>query len=259
MTRTVNYNDVASEYDRRYQLFRYPGIEAELLRCTSNAVAPRVLEVGCGSGHWLSQLLQRDVPATGLDASLGMLAEARVRAPGATLVRGRAEQLPFADRSFDCVVCINAVHHFAVRDAFMREARRVLRGGGVLLVIGLDPHAGRDRWSIYDYFVGTLEIDKARYASGDQLRQEMASAGFHGCQTYPVEHLEQRVDARQALASGQLAKSFTSQLSVLSDAEYAAGVQRIEHAIERREAAGEVLQLTSDLWLYATRATIDPS
>jgi hypothetical protein len=36
--------------------------------------------------------------------------------------------------------------------SFLDEARRVLRSGGRLMTIGLDPHLGIDRWYIYDYF-----------------------------------------------------------------------------------------------------------
>ena len=84
-----------------------------------------------------------------------MLARARVAAPGARLVRARAEDLPWRDATFDRIFCVNALHHFSDRDRFFAEARRILRPGGGLLTIGKDPHAERDEWWVYHYFEET--------------------------------------------------------------------------------------------------------
>ncbi len=81
-------------------------------------------------------------------------------APDAALAHGRAEHLPWRDAAFHRVVCINALHHFGDPLAFLQEARRVLHPGGAVMTIGLDPHTGLDQWCIYDYFEGTLAIDK---------------------------------------------------------------------------------------------------
>ena len=96
---------------------------------------------------------------TGLDASAQMLAYAKTQAPRAALAQGSAERLPWANESFDRVFCINAFHHFQDKVAFLTEAMRVLRPGGLMMTVGLDPHTGVDRWYIYEYFDNVLEID----------------------------------------------------------------------------------------------------
>lgn len=86
-------------------------VERLLRRHSSPGEHPRVLDVPHGSGR-LTPLLERwSASWTGLDASPGMLAAARARAPRARLVLGDAAALPLADSSFDLVLCCRLLHH----------------------------------------------------------------------------------------------------------------------------------------------------
>jgi len=185
-----------------------------------------------------------------------MLAKAQMQAQEVPLIRGEAEYLPLPDHSFDRVFCINAIHHFPDKPAFLADVRRVLRPGGVLLSVGLDPHLGLDQWHVYDYFPESLAIDRQRYPSADVLREWMTIAGFEDCTTQEVEHWSLRVPAREALEQGRLEKAATSQLSVLTDVEYERGIQWIRDDIERAEAEGGTLFLTVDLRLYGTAGSV---
>ena len=78
MERQVDYDTVAPTYDRLYKENRYPGTEQALFRFVGDKPGLRVLEVGCGTGQWLSLLMERGLPAWGLDASLRMLSRARL-------------------------------------------------------------------------------------------------------------------------------------------------------------------------------------
>lgn len=102
----------------------------------------RVLEVGCGVGAELQILRHRFPQAhlTGLDFSEAQLAKARellhaeLAAGAVELRRGSAYELPFADGSFDGVCLIWVLEHLSEPGRALREARRVLRSGGVLSV-----------------------------------------------------------------------------------------------------------------------------
>lgn len=83
----------------------------------------------------------RRIASTGWKRACAMLGEARRTAPTALLVRGAAEQLPWADDSFDRVLCVNALHHFQHHRRVFAECARELRAGGAFLTIGLEPHA----------------------------------------------------------------------------------------------------------------------
>ena len=86
--------------------------------------------------------------------------------------------MPFPALSFDLVYCVHAVHHFPGPQTFVAEARRLLRPGGVLTIVGMDPHASRDHWYLYDYFDGTLAADLARFPSPGDLLDWAVGAGF---------------------------------------------------------------------------------
>lgn len=252
MRATVDYDAIAKTYDRRYLENDYSGVEEALIAFLGLRLDGRVLEVGCGTGHWLRLLAERGISAAGLDASAQMLMCARTQAPGAALVRGLADCLPWANRSFDRLYCINALHHFRDKVAFLREARRVLLSGGQMMTIGLDPHTGVDRWYIYEYFEPVLEIDRRRYPATSQIRAWMLALGFTDCVTQEVQHLPVRLSARAALERGRLDKHVASQLSVLTDDEYQRGINRVRSALESAEARAESLYLYADLRLYAT-------
>jgi SAM-dependent methyltransferase len=184
-----------------------------------------------------------------------MLSKAKMHVRGVMLIRGEAGSLPLPSNSFDRVFCINAIHHFTDKFAFLAEAQRVLRPGGRILSVGLDPHRALDQWHIYDYFEESLAIDRQRYLPSDVLQEWMAAAGFEDCTTQEVEHWTIRLPAHEVIAQGRLEKAATSQLSVLTDAEYQHGMQRIHDDIERAEEEGRTLFLTIDLRLYGTTGT----
>jgi SAM-dependent methyltransferase len=104
----------------------------------------------------------------------------------------------------DHLFCINAHHHFANKPRLFSEAHRVLRPGGSLMTVALDPHTGTDQWWVYDYFEGTLAIDKERYPSCDQIREWMSNAGFADTYSCVVQHETDKVAADVALQSGMI-------------------------------------------------------
>lgn len=253
-THRVDYDRVAPGYDARYRRNNYSGVEQALAAFVEGLRAPRhrVLEVGCGTGHWLRRLGDSAVAVFGVDLSAGMLKVAHDAAPG-RVTRGRAEQLPYASESCDRLFCVNALHHFSDQSAFFREARRVLRDAGVLLTIGLDPHNGEDQWWVYDYFPSALVEDRRRYLPTAGIRELMEAAGFSQCETRIIQHLPRELTIAEAKARGFLDRTSTSQMMVIPDGEYEAGLQRI---LAADTAAQNPRILRSDLRLYATVGSI---
>lgn len=245
----LDYNKVAPEFDRRYALYDYPGIRQCLLEIASNHDRARVLEVGCGTGKWLSLLASAGCEIAGIEPSDQMLALARARVDG-DLRESAAEALPWADAWFDCVVYINALHHFADPVRALQESFRVLRPGGRLLSVGLDPHQRTGRWYIYEYFPAALAADLARFPSREQRASWLRNAGFDEIMVQVVEHLQFTLPFGQAIQDGILERSFTSQLGLLSAEQYAAGMERIRESAQVNEA----FRLEVDLDLYSTMA-----
>lgn len=247
MSQLVDYDALASDYGARYRRNDYSGVEQALAAFVAGAATgtqERVLEVGCGTGHWVHFLRGRNADVIGMDPSEGMLNVARRHARGG-LIRARAEALPCRAASCRRIVCVNALHHFTDPAAFFREARRVLSLGGGLLTIGLDPHTGQDRWWIYDHFPSALIEDRKRYLATNRIRELMQASGFAHCDTREVQRLPTQLAVSEAARRGFLERTSTSQLMVISQAEYDTGMKQI------RTGDPDAV-LTADLRLYGT-------
>src|SRR3954468_18071719 len=92
----------------------------------------RLLEIGCGGGVLLRGAAAAAAASTGVAHSPDMVALARERAPGAEVVEGRAESLPFGDDAFSAIAMSVVLIFFADPLAVLRECRRVLRADGRL-------------------------------------------------------------------------------------------------------------------------------
>ncbi len=98
----------------------------------------RVLDVGTGDGTYAIEAATRGALATALDSEQQMLDAARARAEerghSITLRRGRAEELPFDDASFDVVLAVTVLCFVPEATTAVREMARVLVPGGRLLL-----------------------------------------------------------------------------------------------------------------------------
>jgi SAM-dependent methyltransferase len=166
-----------------------------------------------------------------------MLRLARRQAPASPLAQGQAGALPFAGANFNLLICTNALQHFPGPRAFIAEARRRLRPGGVLVNVGMDPHTGRDRWYLYDYFPGTLAADRQRFPAAGTLVDWVKTAGFERATWLTPEHILSTRRGRAVLDDPFLQKHGTSQLALLGDEAYQAGLARLRRAFARPRPA----------------------
>ena len=99
----------------------------------------RILEIGCGPGA-LAQALKRWYPAArvrGVDRDSAFVAFARDKAPALEFLEGDALALPFEAARFDAAVSYTVSEHVAP-EGFFGEQRRVLKKGGVCLVLSVN-------------------------------------------------------------------------------------------------------------------------
>ena len=100
--------------------------------------AGSVLEVGCGEGGNLVNLLSGDTTAgtiVGLDLFKEKVAFAKGKVTRARFVCGDALALPFRDHAFDAVLCRDVLHHLEARETALQELRRICKPGGVVWIL----------------------------------------------------------------------------------------------------------------------------
>ncbi len=156
----TRYHDVAAtHYDAKWGIDFGPTgrqqVAAKVVKALGYDPAPfgRSLEIGAGTGYFTLNLMLdgRIADATCVDISAGMLAALEANAADHGLqVKTRvadAEDLPFADESFDLVFGHAVLHHIPDLDRAMREFARVLSPGGTLLFAG-EPSRYGDRLAV---------------------------------------------------------------------------------------------------------------
>jgi ubiquinone/menaquinone biosynthesis C-methylase UbiE len=132
--------------------------------------AETVLEVGCGTGHFVRWFEQERLTTAGIDISAPMLAEAR-RHGSEACAQASASALPFPSRSFDLVVLIATLEFLPEPRRALDEAVRVARQG---LLIG-----SLNRWSpcaVQRRFDSSPVWRRARFFGLCELRRLVANA-----------------------------------------------------------------------------------
>lgn len=149
----------------------------------------RVLDIACGTGVLTRHAFRQAGPSghvAGLDPAPGMIAAAQEIEPGIAWTLGGAEEIPFDDRAFDCVISQFGMMFFSDRDAAAREMYRVLAPGGRLAVAVWNSveHNGAygDIIAVLDEHVSTAAGDALRlpYTLGDAqaVVRTFSDAGF---------------------------------------------------------------------------------
>lgn len=145
-------------------------------RCLAGALPEAGLDLGCGTGFFLPALAERCSELTGLDLAPGMLAQAALRGSGARLLCGDAEQLPFADETFDWVFSSLALQWCERPAQAFAELHRVLKPGGRLLFSTL---LAESLWQLREAWRTVDECDHVnRFLSLPQLQHAIAAGGF---------------------------------------------------------------------------------
>ena len=106
----------------------------DVLRRAELAGAGTLLDVGCGPGLATQTFARKIGNVAGIDASAPFIEIARARVPAGDFRVGEMEALPYADDSFDVVTGFNAFQYAASPVNALREARRVARPAGVIVV-----------------------------------------------------------------------------------------------------------------------------
>lgn len=243
----LNYDQIATQYNQRYPDSQTWQRGQTLLELAKQIKAKHILEVGSGTGFWLNLLNQTGATLFGLDYSMGMLAQAKGQPAPLHLTRGLGTQLPYPSSTFDLLYCVDAIHHFGNHHAFIAEASRLLKPGGALAIIGHDPHEGGSNWYVYDYFDTVYDTDLRRYPAGSSVLRWMEQEGFIDRSSQTAEHIRNIHVGDAVLKDPFLKHNATSQLALLSEETYQAGMERIRQALADAKEKGEHIVFRSEI------------
>ena len=156
-----------------------------------------ILDVGCGEGQLARVLAAHGAKVLGIDPGPEIIARARLNAPDARFLVGTAEELPRSLHGYDVVTMVNALHHVPVNlmDSALREAARVLRREGVLIVI--EPEA---RGSFFDALRIVEDETEVRQAAQAALHAVISRGDWVSAQTLAYTRTEMFGDADEFIA-----------------------------------------------------------
>jgi SAM-dependent methyltransferase len=164
----VEFTSAAEKYDRfmgRYTL----GLAPRFADAAGVARGMRVLDVGCGPGGLTAELARRvgaDHVAA-IDPAPQFAAACRERNPGADVREGGAEQLPWADGSFDATLASLVIAFMRDPEQGVREMARVTRPGGTVAACMWDI-AGGGMTMLNTFWAAARSVDPG--VAGEQLR-----------------------------------------------------------------------------------------
>lgn len=140
----------------------------------------KILDLCCGSGQATQVLVERSQQVTGLDASPLSLKRARRNVPQAEYVEAFAEDMPFADNSFDLVHTSAAMHEMQPEQLrkILNEAYRVLKPGGMFALVDFHPPKNPLFWPGIALFLVLFETETAWQLLQTDLPKLLAEIGF---------------------------------------------------------------------------------
>jgi ubiquinone/menaquinone biosynthesis C-methylase UbiE len=217
----IHYDQIALEYACHRKV--HPEVLRSLASHSDIDSDSRVLEVGCGTGNYVTALQDAvGCSCWAIDPSEEMLAAARSRSANVAFQAGRAEQLDFEPAFFDLVFSVDVIHHVDDHAAYLGEVHRVLKSGGRVCTVTDSEWIIRHREPLAVYFPETVEVDLRRYPRLTALRAFMQDAGLRDLEEELVEFPYEVAD------SSPYADRTFSSLHLISEEALERGLERME-------------------------------
>jgi SAM-dependent methyltransferase len=230
------YSRVAGNYAAKTAVV-FSKANSQILDAASVSGGSRILDVACGPGFLAADAAKRGATAAGIDFAPNMVAIARSMNPGADIREGDAQALPFADRSFDAVVCSLGILHFPHPEKAASEAYRVLDGNGHYALTTWAPPASDNLMGLIIGTIqshGTMDVDLPpgpplfRFGVADECIALLEGAGFVDVS---VSEVNIEWDAQSPEAFYEEVRTSSARLSSLLEAQPGQMKEKVRNAI----------------------------
>jgi SAM-dependent methyltransferase len=179
----------------------------------------RVVDLGAGTGKFSQLVLRTGADVIAVEPVDAMRLQLLQGQPGLTAIPGTAQSMPLEDASVDAVVCAQAFHWFANREA-LQEIHRVLRPGGKLGLVWNVRDESVDWVAAITAIMAPYEGDAPRFHTG-QWRRVFPNELFSGPEEFSVPY-QHTGSAQQVIIDRFMSVSFIAALPPAQHADVAA-------------------------------------
>lgn len=171
------FNKIAPSYDRLNHILSF-GMDYSWRNVLARSLQPceKVLDVAIGTGDlsWAILKKKRAKQVTGVDISTEMLAIGKQKFPDAPIdwLEVSVLDMPFADNSFDAVVCAYGVRNFSDLNKGLQEMYRVLKPNGQLRILEFAMPQNKLVRGVYSLYFSRLMPLVGGWLSGDKQAYE---------------------------------------------------------------------------------------
>ena len=175
----AKFDKWSATYDeKRFGFFRR--LQKGLLSMLELSADSTFLDVGCGTGWAVRRVASSTgARAHGIDQSPMMIERAKAAAEGIEKVhfqQGTAEQLPFKDSFFDCIICTMSFHHYLNPSKAVGEMARTLKPGCRVYILDGTSDSFAVRW--WDKRVQLREPDHVKLYSSREFQELYEASGL---------------------------------------------------------------------------------
>jgi SAM-dependent methyltransferase len=172
----IDYSEASATYDNTRR--SDAAVIGLMERRGAFASGNRVLDFGCGTGNYLSEIAARfDCELLGLEPSEAMREKARAKNPGLRIEGGDHCGMPFEKGSFDLIYMTDVIHHVPDLDLLFETLYSRLKPGGRVCVLTESWEQIDRRW--YNaYFPSLAAREKTRYPDLPRIAERAETAGF---------------------------------------------------------------------------------
>ncbi len=172
-----NYNRKANEYENTFDGKFTLSYNQYLYEYVEVKEGDAILDIACGNGRLLNMISKKArINGFGIDISDEMIKAAQKENNGISFKVCEADKTPFEDNSFDVITVCCAFHHFIDPEGFMKEAYRILKHKGKLIVA--DPTAPIIIRHIENFIFPRLKMGDVRIYSIMEMKRFFHNANF---------------------------------------------------------------------------------